>query len=68
MNPLLLEIPTKIDTKRLYLRIPMAGDGETVNAAIRASINEFKLWLPLFQSMPEITKTEIKVRMEVLAK
>jgi RimJ/RimL family protein N-acetyltransferase len=62
MNPLLLEIPTKIDTKRLYLRIPMAGDGETVNAAIRASINEFKLWLPLYQSMPEITETEITVR------
>lgn len=46
MNPLLLEFTTKIDTERLYLRIPMAGDGETVNAAIRASINEFKLWLP----------------------
>ncbi|MBP0725775.1 GNAT family N-acetyltransferase [Bacillus sp. RG28] len=62
MNPLLLEIPTKIDTKRLYLRIPMAGEGETVNASIRASINELKLWLPLYQSMPEITETEITVR------
>ncbi|MEH6939969.1 GNAT family N-acetyltransferase [Bacillus sp. JJ664] len=62
MDPLLIDIPTKIDTKRLYLRIPMAGDGELVNAAIRASINEFKLWLPFAQSVPEITETEINLR------
>lgn len=62
MNPLLLEIPTRIDTKRLYLRIPMAGEGETVHASIKASINELKLWLALFQSMPEINETEILVR------
>ncbi|WP_088043294.1 GNAT family N-acetyltransferase [Bacillus sp. EAC] len=62
MNPLLLEVRTKLVTERLNLRIPMAGDGEKVNAAIRVSINEFKIWLPFAQSIPEITETEINMR------
>ncbi|MDM5155385.1 GNAT family N-acetyltransferase [Bacillus sp. DX1.1] len=62
MNPLLIEIPSNLDTESLLLRMPKPGDGEKVNAAIQASINELQPWLPFAQIIPTVTDTEINLR------
>ena len=35
MNPILLEIPSKLETERLILRMALSGDGRVVNEAIK---------------------------------
>ncbi|MBM7569268.1 GNAT family N-acetyltransferase [Paenibacillus sacheonensis] len=49
MDPLLLDIPTQFETERLLIRLPRPGDGRVVHAAIQASINELRPWLPFAQ-------------------
>ncbi|WP_186576059.1 GNAT family N-acetyltransferase [Aquibacillus kalidii] len=63
MDPLLLNIPTQLETNRLILRAPSAsGDGKIVNEAIVDSINELKLWLPFAQTLPSVEETERSAR------
>ena len=45
MEPILLNVAHEILTPRLLLRVPRAGDGERVNAAIMDSINELSRWM-----------------------
>ena len=46
MDPLLLDVPERIETARLVLRSPRRGDGAVVNAAVHASLDELGPWLP----------------------
>ena len=46
MDPLMLEMPESIETERLILRLPRAGDGAMVHTSVRASIEQLKPWLP----------------------
>ncbi|MDQ0228857.1 GNAT family N-acetyltransferase [Metabacillus malikii] len=63
MNPLLLDVPLKLETERLILRAPLqTGDGNIVNQAIRDSLDELKMWLPFAQELPTIEETEINLR------
>lgn len=62
-EPILLDIPSQIETKRLLLRAPhRTGDGCIVNQAIRDSFDELKAWLPFAQKLPEVEETEINLR------
>ncbi|WNF24906.1 GNAT family N-acetyltransferase [Mesobacillus jeotgali] len=62
-NPILLDIPSQLETERLLLRAPhRTGDGNIVNQAIRASFNELKAWLPFAQKLPAVEETEINLR------
>ncbi|MBS8263918.1 N-acetyltransferase [Mesobacillus boroniphilus] len=62
-NPILLDIPSQLDTERLILRAPnRTGDGSIVNQAIRDSFSELKAWLPFAQKLPEVEETEINLR------
>jgi RimJ/RimL family protein N-acetyltransferase len=45
LDPLLLELPGHIDTQRLHLRVPRAGDGEALYAAIVESLPELRRFL-----------------------
>lgn len=45
-QPLLLDIPDQLETDRLLLRPPRAGDGPVINAAIQESLPELRLWMP----------------------
>ena len=67
MNPILLDFPSEFTTKRLFLRAPQYGDGKAVNAAIRASINELRPWMPFAQELPKEEETESNIR-EAMAK
>ncbi|GAA0344050.1 GNAT family N-acetyltransferase [Bacillus carboniphilus] len=62
MEPILLSVPTQIETDRLTLRAPSEGDGRVVNVAIRESLNELKPWLSFAQSMPAVEETEANIR------
>ncbi|WP_409296864.1 GNAT family N-acetyltransferase [Peribacillus sp. SCS-26] len=63
MNPILIEVPERLETERLLLRAPrQSGDGAAVNAAIRDSFHELKEWLPFAQTIPEVEETEINLR------
>ncbi len=62
MNPILIDIPIRLETDRLFLRVPRPGDGNVVNHAIRDSINELKMWLPFAQKKPTIEETELNLR------
>lgn len=53
------EVPTELKTARLLLRMPMPGDGEIVNEAIHASLDELKPWLGFAQEEPTPQETEI---------
>jgi RimJ/RimL family protein N-acetyltransferase len=46
INPLLLEIPTELNSQRLTLRVPRAGDGAIVYPSVRDSLAELKQWMP----------------------
>ncbi|WP_343796982.1 GNAT family N-acetyltransferase [Bacillus carboniphilus] len=62
MDPILLDLPTKIETERLVLRIPQPGDGKVVNQAICESIEELRPWLSFAKKKPSIEETEADVR------
>jgi RimJ/RimL family protein N-acetyltransferase len=44
-DPVLLDLPTRIETERLVLRPPQAGDGERLHAAIVESLAELRRFL-----------------------
>lgn len=46
MNPILLDIPSPLQTRRLLLRTPRAGDGAIVWPTVQRSLPELKLWMP----------------------
>jgi RimJ/RimL family protein N-acetyltransferase len=46
VNHLLIEVPDWIETERLTLRVPRAGDGRMVFASVRDSLEELKPWMP----------------------
>ncbi len=63
MNPILLDVPLKLETERLILRAPLqTGDGIIVNQAIQDSFNELKAWLPFAQKFPAVGETEVSLR------
>jgi len=45
-EPILVELPERIDAERVYLRPYRAGDGEAVFAAVEESIEGLRQWLP----------------------
>lgn len=46
MNPILLDIPEVIESERLILRCPRAGDGRVLFESAEASRNELNPWMP----------------------
>ncbi|MFC0523418.1 GNAT family N-acetyltransferase [Pontibacillus salicampi] len=62
MNPILKNITTNMETDRLMMRRPEPGDGQVINEAVIASINELKPWLGFAQEEPSVEETEINNR------
>ena len=46
MEPLLIDVPAKLRTKRLLLRCPRPEDGQIVLPSVRQSLAELKAWMP----------------------
>jgi len=62
MDPLLIEVPEHIETERLLLRRARPGDGAAVCAAVRASLDELRPWMPWAQAEPSVDESETHVR------
>lgn len=45
IDPLLLPLPTSVETERLLLRVPQAGDGPALHAAVCESLPELRQFL-----------------------
>ena len=50
--------PEMIETERLILRSPRAGDGAEINAAVREMYEELHLWMPWANHVPTVEETE----------
>jgi RimJ/RimL family protein N-acetyltransferase len=62
MDPLLIEVPPRLETSRLILRCPQPGDGTRLNDAIRESMAELQPWMPWAQSVPSVEESEAYCR------
>jgi ribosomal-protein-serine acetyltransferase len=67
MNPILLNLPETIETRRLMLRAPLYGDGPLVNEAIRESFASLHEWLRWADHVPDVEETEGNVRQQRIA-
>lgn len=55
-------IPEQIESERLILRAPRHNDGALVNAAVRESIHELRLWMPWARDIPSLAESETYAR------
>ena len=58
MEPVLIDVPESIQTPRLVLRCPRAGDGAAVNAAVQETIDALQLWMAWSRPAPTVEQTE----------
>ncbi|QIZ07888.1 GNAT family N-acetyltransferase [Priestia megaterium] len=61
MKPILLDFPNQFYTERLFIRMPLPGDGKAVYHAMQASLNELKDWMPWAHR--EQTEEDVEVNM-----
>lgn len=62
MKPILMDIKSEFTTDRLYIRMPMPGDGPLVYESIVTSMQELKPWLPFAQHEQSIDQIEANLR------
>lgn len=57
-EPIMLDVPSEMETERLLMRCPRSGDGVRINVAVRASATEVGRWMPWAVPTPEPAATE----------
>ncbi len=62
MEPILIEVPERIDTERLVLRCARRGDGAATNEAVIASLAELGPWMPWAGVVPTLDDSEAHCR------
>ncbi|MEO6745933.1 MAG: GNAT family N-acetyltransferase, partial [Caldimonas sp.] len=62
MDPLLLDVPERLETERLVLRCPRPGDGPAVNLAVCDSLEGLRPWMPWAKAAPSIDDSEAYCR------
>jgi ribosomal-protein-serine acetyltransferase len=62
MDPLLIDVPTRLETERLILRSPQPGDGAMISAAEQESNEELRPWMLWAQTPRGIDEAEIYCR------
>jgi RimJ/RimL family protein N-acetyltransferase len=62
MDPLLIEVPDRLETERLVLRCPRAGDGPALNAAVCSSLDTLRPWVPWAREAPSVEASEAYCR------
>jgi len=62
MAPLLIDVPERIATERLVVRVPRPGDGVVVNDAVRGSHAELAPWMPWAVTLPSVEESEAHCR------
>ena len=62
MDPLLIDVPERLETERLVLRCPRPGDGPAVNVAVCESLEGLRPWMPWAKAAPSIDDSEAYCR------
>jgi len=62
MDPLLIDVPERLETERLVLRCPRAGDGLVVNMAVCDSLEGLRPWMPWAKAAPSTAESEAYCR------
>lgn len=62
MNPVLLDFPSEFYTERLFIRMPMLGDGQVVFQAINESIEDLRPWMAFARKDQTEEEVEINIR------
>jgi RimJ/RimL family protein N-acetyltransferase len=61
-HPILKDFPDELYTERLFIRMPLPGDGKAVYEAIKRSRQDLKKWLPFAQGEQTLDEAEISAR------
>lgn len=61
-DPILIEVPERLQSDRLLLAMPRAGDGVALNRAVLESLRELQPWMPWAQSPPSVARSEADAR------
>ncbi|UDF35112.1 UNVERIFIED_ORG: GNAT family N-acetyltransferase [Shinella sp. XGS7] len=64
-DPVLIQVPERLETERLVIAMPHIGLGQALNAAVCESLAELKPWMPWAQAAPSIEESETVVRHQV---
>ena len=62
MDALLIDVPDRLETERLVLRCPRASDGPALNAAVCASLEALRPWVPWAREAPSADASEAYCR------
>jgi len=62
INPVLLDIPDRFETKRLLLRTPRPGDGRMLYEAVSESVEHLKPWMPWAHDSVTVEQEEALAR------
>lgn len=61
-QPILVDVPERLQTPRLVLRAPRPGDGAALNAAVLDSLDALRPWMPWAQTAPTLEASEAVAR------
>jgi RimJ/RimL family protein N-acetyltransferase len=64
LDPVLIEVPDRVESERLVLRCSRAGDGAALNAAVCASVEVLRPWMPWVSPVPTVDDSEAYCRRE----
>jgi len=62
MDPLLIDIPERIESERLALCCPRSGDGEALHAAVSSSLELLRPWAHWAREVPSVDASEAYCR------
>jgi RimJ/RimL family protein N-acetyltransferase len=61
-DPLLVDVPDRLETERLILRCPRTGDGAVLQESVAASIERLRPWMPWAQAEASPEEAEATAR------
>jgi RimJ/RimL family protein N-acetyltransferase len=67
MEPILREVPERVETERLVLLAPRVGDGAAVCEAALESLGELRPWMPWVHPAPTPESSEESIRRGIAA-
>ena len=62
MEPLLEDVPERIETARLILRMPNGHDAPALNAAVCESLADLRAYMPWAQTAPSLAQSDAECR------
>ena len=65
MEAILRDFPDQIESERLIIRVPRAGDGRALRDAIADSLDRLKPWFPWAQEAGSVEEREIFIRQKI---